>query len=233
MDGLVFDHLPKFQNNSTFAIVGSSRSGKTDFTIKILHNLDKVFVSGKHPSKVLYCYKVMQDKLINLEKTVPSLTLHKGLPSSKLIKDMSNDVEELLIVLDDLVFAAVKSPIVADLFASGRHYNISVIFITQNIFEQGKYSRIISLNTCYTVLFKNVRDRTQISRFGSQMYSGEQLRDFMRVYDKVMETKFQYLIVDFHPYAEDIFRLRNNILTDELHVYTLDAYEHEGSSINT
>ena len=233
MDGLEFDHLPKFHNNSSFAIVGSSRSGKTDFTIKLLHNLDEVFVDGKAPSKILYCYKIMQDKLLNLEKTVPSLTLYKGLPSLKLIKDMSSDSEELLIVLDDLVFAAVKSPIVAELFVSGRHYNISLIFITQNIFEQGKYSRIISLNTCYTVLFKNVRDRTQISRFGSQMYSGEQLHDFMRVYDKVMDTKFQYLIVDFHPYAEDIFRLRNNILSDEMNIYTLDTYDHDASGINT
>ena len=50
------------------------------------------------------------------------------------------------------------------------HQNISVIFMTQNIFHQGKTARTISLNTQYMVLFENARDPQQIKTLAKQMY---------------------------------------------------------------
>ena len=57
-----------------------------------------------------------------------------------------------------------KDKRIADLFTKGSHHrNLSVIYIVQNIFHQGKEMRIISLNAHYIVLFKSPRDRQQIS----------------------------------------------------------------------
>ena len=50
------------------------------------------------------------------------------------------------------------------------HQNISVVFVTQNIFHQGRRARTISLNTQYMVLFEKARDRQQIKTLAKQMY---------------------------------------------------------------
>jgi hypothetical protein len=47
---------------------------------------------------------------------------------------------------------------------------ISVILITQNLFHQGRFSRDISLNTKYLVVFKNVRDKNQFVYLARQVY---------------------------------------------------------------
>jgi len=47
---------------------------------------------------------------------------------------------------------------ILNLFTVGSHHRKnSVIFLTQNIYEKGKYARTISLNTHYFILFKNRR----------------------------------------------------------------------------
>ena len=62
---------------------------------------------------------------------------------------------------------------VLNLFTVGSHYrNISVIFLTQNVYEKGKYARSISLNSHYFILFKNRRDQAQITHLARQIFSG-------------------------------------------------------------
>lgn len=74
-----------------------------------------------------------------------------------------------LVILDDLMREADKN--VVDLFTKGsHHFNISVMFVTQNIFNQGIGKRDISLNAHYIVCFKNPRDRQQILTLARQVY---------------------------------------------------------------
>ena len=77
--------------------------------------------------------------------------------------DYSSDNEKRkLLILDELILES-SSDVILDLFTDGSHHkNISVIFVTQNVFHKGKVERDISLNTKYLVLFKNPRDRAQI-----------------------------------------------------------------------
>ena len=54
-----------------------------------------------------------------------------------------------LFILDDLMRES-SSDVILDLFTKGSHHkNISVIFITQNVFHKGKVLRDISLNRKY------------------------------------------------------------------------------------
>ena len=60
---------------------------------------------------------------------------------------------------------------VCELFTKGSHHrNLAVILVTQNIFHKGAYSRDISLNSKYIVMFKNPRDKLQFQYLARQVY---------------------------------------------------------------
>ena len=104
---------------------------------------------------------------------------------------------------------------VCNLFTKTSHHrNLSVIFITQNLFYQGKESRTISLNAHYITLFKNVRDRAQIIHLAKQMYPGNV--SFMReAYEDSTKKAYGYLLIDLKPATPDELRLRSNIFPEE------------------
>lgn len=75
-----------------------------------------------------------------------------------------------LIIIDDLMKEADGR--VVYLFTRGCHHrNLSVFYITQNIFHQGKGQRDISLNAHYIVLSKYPRDKAQIKHL-AQVFTG-------------------------------------------------------------
>jgi len=71
--------------------------------------------------------------------------------------DVFDSRQPTLLIIDDLM--SETNQLVADIFTKiSHHRNISVIYMTQNIFDKNKYARTISLNAHYLVLFKNPRD---------------------------------------------------------------------------
>ena len=63
-------------------------------------------------------------------------------------------------VIDDHMEDAGGDERIVNLFTRGSHHrNLSVIYILQNVFHQGKGSRSISLNSHYLVLLKNPWDQ--------------------------------------------------------------------------
>ena len=78
-----------------------------------------------------------------------------------------------LIVFDDQMIGVSKDKRIVNPFTRCSHHrNVSVIYIVQNLFHQGKGSRSINLNSHYLVLFKNPRDKLQILTLVKQMYPG-------------------------------------------------------------
>ena len=74
--------------------------------------------------------------------------------------------------MDDQMIEAGKDNRIVNLFTKGSHHrNLSVIYIVQNLFHQGKGNRSISLNSHYLVLFKNPRDKLQILTLAEQIVS--------------------------------------------------------------
>ena len=64
-----------------------------------------------------------------------------------------------------------ESEQVMNLFTVGSHHkNTSVFFLTQNIFSKGKFTRDISLNSNYLIIFKNPRDQLQFQILARQMF---------------------------------------------------------------
>ena len=86
---------------------------------------------------------------------MPNIEFVKGTPTA-LEQDSYFDVNKRnLIVFDDQMIDASKDKRIVNLFTRGSHHrNLSVIYIVQNLFHQGKGSRSISLNSHYLVLFQ-------------------------------------------------------------------------------
>ena len=78
------------------------------------------------------------------------------------------------------------------------HQNISVIFMTQNIFHPGRKARTISLNTQYMVLFDNPRDRKQIKTLAMQI-SPDKWQSFMDRFKKETSKPYGRMILDLRP----------------------------------
>ena len=82
-----------------------------------------------------------------------------------------NPGKQNLIIFDDLMTEAKCDQRIADLFTKGSHHrNISIVYLTQNVFPQGKACRDIALNTQYLVLFNNPIDRQQVATLARRIY---------------------------------------------------------------
>ena len=200
----------RIQTPCTISVVGSTSSGKTTFISKLLWK-DDLFTNKI--SKILYCYSCFQPLFEEMSKNHENIEFHQGLPSEDKIKDFTNE-EHNLIVLDDLMVKVSSSQLMLDLFCQySHHLNVSVIFVSQNVFHAGKCSRSLTLNSHYFILFRNRRDINQISILGRQLFPGKQ-KEFLNAYKDAIKEPFGYLFVDIHPKSNEIISLRTDILSD-------------------
>ena len=112
-----------------------------------------------------------------------------------------------LIVFDDMLGEKDEEKIKLWFTRKGHHRNASVIYITQNMFQQSKSSRTISLNSRYMILFRNERDKNQIKTLDQQM----QTPHLLLAYEDATLLDHGYLVVDFHSRTNKELRLRTDI----------------------
>ena len=101
------------------------------------------------------------------------------------------------------------------LFTIGSHHrNLTVIYIVQNVFDKGKYSRTILLNSRYHVVFKNRRDETQFRIFDTQIlfYHSEWL---VEAYADAVTPDNGNMVIDNKPKTSETHRFRTRIFSDE------------------
>ena len=78
------------------------------------------------------------------------------------IFDSLSHEQRNILVLDDQMGVASLSSSVADLFTRGsRNRNLTVIYLVHNVYNYGKSQRTISLNSYYSVVFRNGQDASQ------------------------------------------------------------------------
>ena len=200
--------LVPFHSGSPIIISGPTGSGKTYWTNKLLSN--KMFT--KPVTSVLYCYGVYQSYF--KEMKIPNLEFHEGLPILEKVESL-NDGKFHVIVLDDLMEYIVKSIETQNLFTKYcHHYNITAIFLTQNIFAQGPCARSININTHILVIFANKRDESQAVYLGKQLYPGNS-KIFMEAYEDATSQLHGYLVVDCDPKSPRELKMRTNIFPGE------------------
>ena len=203
-----------FKSCSTFNIVGATKSGKSYFMYRLIQNAELMF-DGEAPTRILYCYGVMQPLFDEMKKTCPLVEFHDGLPTAETIDKFADNTHRM-IVLDDLLSEVVKSKDMEKLFTLGSHHkNLSVFFLTQNLFQQGSCSCTIALNTAYLVLFKNYRDSSQLITLGRQIAPGSHKALIEAYKDATSQSSHGYLCLDLSVNSIDRFRWRTNIFPGE------------------
>ena len=167
------------------------------------------------PEKIVWYYSQWQPAYMKIQVTIANIEFVKGTVSA-LEQDTYFSVNKRnLIVIDDQMIEAGKDNRIVNLFTKGSHYqNLSVIYIEQNLFHQGKGDRSISLNNHYLVLFKNPRDKLQVLTLAKQTYPG--LTDFfLKQYEEAVRGPYWYLLIHLKTATQDDCRLRTNVLPGE------------------
>ena len=84
--------------------------------------------------------------------------------------------------------------------ANTHHNNLSIIYVNQNLFYQGKCARTLNLNTAYTVLLKNPRNTQKVALLVRQLGMGNVLKE---AYKDATGKPFGYLVIDLSPKSEE------------------------------
>ena len=184
---------------------GPTGSGKTELMKNIILNIDEMM--SPKPTKILWYYAESQPKLeAELGHVV---TFMEGLPELSEF----NTGEPVLVIVDD--FMSECNSEITKLFTKGSHHrNLSIWFLMQNFFHQGKGIRTITLNAQYIILFKNPRDSQQIKVLAKQMY-GTDSRAMEEAYIDATSVPHGYLLIDLKQGTPESRRLRTHILPGE------------------
>ena len=201
----------------TCIVAGPTGCGKSFLVFNILRNLRK-YVYPAVDGQIIYCYGAYQKQF---EEFKDHIEFHSGLLSRhELIGDGVRDTEKHhLLIIDDLI-EKQYSELIRDIFTKGSHHqNMSVFFMTQNVFMKGENYRTTSLNSQYMLVFKNPRDMSQFSALARQLYP----RDsgfLISVYNNELHhRKHVHLHLDFKQGTPEALRVRGPITDKYLSVF--------------
>src|SRR6201995_389806 len=195
----------------TCVISGPTGSGKSVFVQRLLKHAKTVISPA--PERILYCYGVYQEIFSKME----GIDFNEGIPSLTEFDGRKHT----LVIIDDLMHET--NDVVTKLFTRVSHHtNTSVIYITQNIFNQSKETRTITLNAQYLILFKNVRDKSQISYLARQMYPTSR-KHMVEAYTDATNDPYSYLFVDLKPNIDEKYRLKACIFPDDTYNFVYVA----------
>lgn len=201
----------RWKHPFTAIVAGPSGSGKSCFVTRFIEELNEMCDTR---FANIYWYQPH----VNNGITDGKIQYRSGLPDQE---EFDGNSPPNLIVVDDMMRETDGS--VVDLFTKGSHHrNLSVFFITQNLFHQGRGQRDISLNAHYIVCFKNPRDRAQIKHLARQVYP-ENSKFIEEAYADATQTAHGYLLLDLKQSTLDHLRVRTCVFPSDPHHYVYEA----------
>jgi len=138
----------------TAVVAGPTGCGKFQFVPLLIDNAHEMIEAAT--TRILYSYGEYQHRF----SSYPQIHFREGLP--ELNDEVFDGREPTLLIVDDLM--SETNQLVANIFTKiSHHRNISVLYLTQNLFDKHKYVRTITPNAHYLILFKNPRDANQFA----------------------------------------------------------------------
>ena len=194
-----------FKHTANIFISGPSGSGKTEFVKKMIEYKEDLF--DIQTQQIVWCYKEWQSVYNVLQE-------HEG-PKIKFVLGIPDDEDDIvtdfsvphLVIFDDMLGDKDEEKIKLWFTREGHHRNASVVYITQNLFQQSKASHTISLNAHYLVLFQSPRDKVQIKVLSNQL----QAPHMIPVFNDATSKPHGYLLVDLKPTTPNYLRFRTDI----------------------
>jgi hypothetical protein len=151
-----------------------------------------------------------------VKPNVKNVIFHKGL------EDKWSDIiaHRDIVVIDDLFVEGAKNDELTNAFTRlAHHRGCTLIYITQNLFQQSRDSRTRALNTHYLILTKNPRDQLTISILSRQMYP-DNSHFLTHAYRDATKEPFSYLLIDLRQETPNHIRVRTGIFPgDDYYVY--------------
>ena len=202
---------PRFKTPFTCMVAGGSGCGKSTLITAVITNLSDVM--DRVPYKIVIAYSRMQPLYKEMQRLAPCpVTFVEGLE-----EEFKTEPNTLLII-DDLQGTNNTRTICQWFTKNSHHYGTSVFYLVQNIFDKAPEHRTISLNAHYIIAFKNPRDASQISHLAKQVYPHAP-RLLVDAYKKATHKPHGYLVLDFRQDTDDLYRLRDSVFVDHVHVY--------------
>jgi hypothetical protein len=215
--------LLPLQHPFTMIVSGPTSSGKTFLVRKLLANYRQSTTFNQtsmgprdRPVRVMWAYGQTQ-ALFSTPIPGTDIKYYEGILSDNDLASYGSGAQRNpdVIVIDDLMRESVNNGQIANLFTRGSHHrNISVIFIIQNLFVQGREMRNMAVNAHYYLLMKNKRDKQQIMTLGRQVYPRKD-KFFAWAVAKATSRPFSYILIDLHPRIHDNYIMRSNIFPDD------------------
>lgn len=175
----------KFLANHNTIIFGQTGSGKTHFILDVIRQK----LIHPFPERIYYMYKIRQPFM----DTLDNITFIEGLDFEALNTDKSS-----MLVIDDLVLSTNKG--VAELFILGSHHRqISIFFLTQNLFPNCDLFRTMSANAHYFVIFQNQRNFRQVMTLAHQIFVGKDVDRITEAYKRASRTPRGFIVLSFSP----------------------------------
>jgi len=202
----------QFPAACTMMVAGPTGCGKTYWVQQLLSHKDNFTQPIR---SIMFCYGVFQPRYREMAKTIANLEFHQGLPTLKTVEMFRNEKFLDVIVLDDLMEQILDNRDAQALFTKiCHHYNVTTIFITQNVLAQGKCARTISLNTLMLIVFQNHRDRNQALTLARQQ-SPRKPDLFLQAFEDATKNSHGYLVVDCTPDCDDSKRWRTCVFKND------------------
>lgn len=204
----------KFQDDSNIIISGSSGSGKTVFTHRLLKHAQHMFETP--PSKIIYVYHHWQELYDDLQQKMQGIEFLDKLPSEDELTKMVKKHKHSVLVADDKMTDINKSDYGSDLFTRlSHHLGITTILLLQNGTLHGKAASDIAKNCHYNILMRSARDRNFIKTLGVCL---NDYRNLMYAYNDSTKKPWSYLVVNTHPRSNPQNRYYSQIFPDDREV---------------
>jgi hypothetical protein len=187
------------------------KQGKSNLIVNLLYN--PIFDYKKRFDNIIYISpSVMGDKTLENSVAIDDdiVKIHDNLePLDPIIEaimgdQLDNKDESLLLILDDLV-GNIKGSSIAKLSAKYRHYNMSMIVVSQNY----KSFSVLSRNSASQFILFKTHNQKEIDKINEEIGASFG-KDFEAIYDVATEEKHNFLCVDVE--RQQLTRNFNEIL---------------------
>ena len=159
-------------------------------------------------------YEEWQDDYNDIKIIYPEIEFVKGYSDD--IYESLEPFERNLFILDDQMSEASDIKSLAKLFTKGSyHRNVTILYLVQNMFNQGKSSRTVNLNSHYIVVFRNLRDQSQFRTMAGQLLPRNS-QWLMDAFAAATAKSYGYLVIDNSLQCDPRYRFRTNIFRGEL-----------------
>ena len=136
-------------------VSGSSGSGKTELIVHLILNHESVFENEPVRIYIFHLHDQASYRELREKSEIP-ITFIRGPPTDDFLPERHS-----LIIFDDLM-CEETCEIQSWFVRKGHHHSCDIFYVVQNLFLQNKTQRNISLNANYMIIFRNLRDVSQL-----------------------------------------------------------------------